>query len=154
MVNLADLEQPHVFWEYFLQILEIPRCSRNEEKIRTFIKKEAENFGFNSKIDEIGNIAVKIPAINQKLNCVLQCHMDMVCEKNEDVIHDFSKDPLKPKIIDIEGEKWITAEGTTLGADNGVGVCFLLTLMKKIHNNELKFDTIGLDLLYGWGKKC
>ncbi len=148
MVNLADLEQPHVFWEYFLQILEIPRCSRNEEKIRTFIKKEAENFGFNSKIDEIGNIAVKIPAINQKLNCVLQCHMDMVCEKNEDVIHDFSKDPLKPKIIDIEGEKWITAEGTTLGADNGVGVCFLLTLMKKIHNNELKFDTIGLDLLF------
>ncbi len=148
MVNLADLGQPQDFWEYFLQILEIPRCSRNEEKIRNFIKEEAENFGFNSKIDEIGNIAVKIPAINQKLNCVLQCHMDMVCEKNEDVVHDFSKDPLIPKIIDIEGEKWITAEGTTLGADNGVGVCFLLTLMKKIHNNELKFDTIGLDLLF------
>jgi len=148
MANLADLGQPYDFWEYFLHILEIPRCSRNEEKIRNFIKAEAEKFGFNSKIDEIGNIVVKIPTINQKLNCVLQCHMDMVCEKNEDVVHDFAKDPLRPKIIDIDGEKWITAEGTTLGADNGVGVCFLLTLMKKIHSKELKFETIGLELLF------
>ncbi|MFX0155837.1 MAG: cytosol nonspecific dipeptidase, partial [Candidatus Hodarchaeota archaeon] len=128
MVNLSDLGKPQDFWEYFLQILEIPRCSRNEEKVRNFIKKEAEKFGFISQIDEIGNIAVKIPAVNLKSKCVLQCHMDMVCEKNEEVIHDFSKDPLKPKIIEIDDEKWITAEGTTLGADNGVGICFLLTL--------------------------
>ncbi|MFX1349826.1 MAG: beta-Ala-His dipeptidase [Promethearchaeota archaeon] len=148
MVNLSDLGKPQDFWEYFLQILEIPRCSRNEEKVRNFIKKEAEKFGFISQIDEIGNIAVKIPAVNLKSKCVLQCHMDMVCEKNEEVIHDFSKDPLKPKIIEIDDEKWITAEGTTLGADNGVGICFLLTLMKKIHYNELKFDKLGLDLLF------
>lgn len=148
MVILTDLGEPQDFWEYFWQILEIPRCSRNEEKIRNFIRREAEKFGFNSKIDEIGNIAVNIPAVNQKLNCVLQCHMDMVCEKNEDVVHDFSKDPLIPKIIEMDNEKWITAVGTTLGADNGVGVCYLLTLMKKIHNNELKFDKIGLDLLF------
>ncbi len=148
MVNLIELGQPQDFWEYFLRILEIPRCSRNEEKVRIFIKREAEKLGFVSKIDEIGNIAVKIPVIDQKSKCVLQCHMDMVCEKNEAVVHDFLKDPLIPKIIEIEGEKWITAEGTTLGADNGVGICFLLTLMKKIHNDELHFETIGLDLLF------
>lgn len=148
MVNLKELGQPQDFWEYFLEILKIPRCSRNEEKIRNYIEKEAIKFGFNSKIDEIGNIAVNIPAVNQTLNCILQCHMDMVCEKNEAVIHDFSKDPIKPKIIEIEDEKWITAEGTTLGADNGVGVCYLLAIMKKIHDNQLKFNSLGLDLLF------
>ena len=126
MANLTDLGQPKEFWEYFKQILEIPRCSRNEEKLRNFIKNEAEKFGFISEVDEIGNIAVKIPVVNQKLKCVLQCHMDMVCEN----------------------EKWITAEGTTLGADNGVGVCYLLTLMKKIFRDELKFDRTSLDLLF------
>lgn len=147
-MDLIELGQPQDFWEYFLKILEIPRCSRNEEKLREFIKSEAEKFGFISKIDEIGNIVVRIPASNQKLKCVLQCHMDMVCEKNEGIMHDFSKDPLKPKIIEIEGKKWITAEGTTLGADNGVGVCFLLSIMKGIYNGKLKFNKIGLNLLF------
>ncbi len=148
MLNLKDLGQPIEFWEYFNQISRIPRESRYEDEIRQFIENEAEKHHFKSQIDEIGNIAVEIPALNQKLKCVLQCHMDMVCEKNEGVIHDFSKEPLKLKIIEIENEKWVTAEGTTLGADNGVGVCYLLTLMKKIHENELKFDSLGLDLLF------
>ena len=146
--DLTNLGHPSEFWDYFYQISRIPRCSRQEEKIRNFIKQEAEKFGFKHKVDEIGNIAVKIPCVDQKLKCILQCHMDMVCEKNEAVVHDFSKDPLKLKIIDIDNEKWITAEGTTLGADNGVGVCYLLTIMKKFHENELKFDRLGLDLLF------
>lgn len=148
LVDLANLGHPSEFWDYFYQISRIPRCSRQEEKIRNFIKQEAEKFGFKHKVDEIGNIAVKIPCVDQKLKCILQCHMDMVCEKNEAVVHDFSKDPLKLKIIDIDNEKWITAEGTTLGADDGVGVCYLLTIMKKVHENELKFDSLGLDLLF------
>ncbi len=148
MLNLTDLGQPTEFWAYFEQISKIPRCSRHEEKIRNFIKEEAEKFEFETRIDEIGNLVVKIPAINQKLKCVLQCHIDMVCEKNEAVVHDFLKDPLKLKIFNIDNKKWITAEGTTLGADNGVGICYLLTLMKKIHKNELKFNSMGLDLLF------
>ncbi|MFX1502727.1 MAG: beta-Ala-His dipeptidase, partial [Promethearchaeota archaeon] len=148
MTSFINLGQPHEFWEYFYQISKIPRCSKQEEKIRNFIKKEAEKFGFDYKVDKIGNIAVKIQTNDQKLKCILQSHMDMVCEKNEATIHDFSKDPLKLKIIDIDDEKWITAEGTTLGADNGVGVCYLLTIMKKIHQNELKFNSLGLDLLF------
>ncbi len=148
MLDFKDLGQPTDFWDYFNEISKIPRKSRFEDKIRKFIKIEAEKYGFKTYIDEIGNIAVKIPTMNQKLKCILQCHMDMVCEKNEGVIHDFSKDPLKLIIIEINDEKWITAEGTTLGADNGVGICYLLTLMKKIHENEVKFNSLGLDLLF------
>jgi dipeptidase D len=148
MLDLKDLSEPADFWHYFIEISRIPRKSRFEDKIRTFIKNKAEKYGYKFKIDKIGNIVVKIPSMNQKTNIVLQCHMDMVCEKNEGVIHDFAKDPLSLKMIEIDNEKWVTAEGTTLGADNGVGICYLLTLMKKIHENEIKFNSLGFDLLF------
>jgi len=149
LLNLKDLGQPSEFWEYFEKISKIPRCSGHEEKIRIFIKEEAESLGFKTKTDNVGNLVIRIPAKSkQTLKGVLQCHMDMVCEKNESTTHDFSKDPLKLKIEEIENEKWLTAEGTTLGADNGVGICYLLTLMKKIHNEELDIDSLGLDLLF------
>ncbi len=149
MLNLKDLGGPFEFWEYFEKVSKIPRCSENEEKIRTFLKEESESLGFKFKIDSIGNLLISIPAkSNQIRNCVLQCHMDMVCEKNESVTHDFSKDPLKLKIEEINKEKWITAEGTTLGADNGVGICYMLTLMKKIQGGELHFNSLGFDLLF------
>lgn len=148
MINLEELGQPYEFWEYFEKISRIPRCTREEDKIRDFIKHEAEKFGFETKIDKIGNIVVKIPVPDQNLKCVLQCHMDMVCEKNEGVEHDFSKDPLKLMLIDIDNEKWVTADGTTLGADNGVGICYLLLLMKQIHDQSLNFNSLGLDLLF------
>ena len=149
MSNLSNLGQPTEFWEYFEQISRIPRCSNNEERVRHFIKNEAEKFGFETIVDDIGNLIIIIPAKSaQKEICILQCHLDMVCEKNEAVIHDFSKDALKLKVIEIEKEKWITAEGTTLGGDNGTGICYLLTLMKKIHNESLKFDSLGLNLIF------
>ena len=149
MSNLSNLGQPTEFWEYFEQISRIPRCSNNEERVRNFIKDEAEKFGFTTIVDNVGNLIVIIPANStQKEICILQCHLDMVCEKNEAIIHDFLKDPLKLKIIEIENEKWITAEGTTLGADNGTGICYLLTLMKKIHSESLKFDSLGLNLIF------
>jgi len=149
LLDLKDLGQPSEFWEYFEKISKIPRCSENEEKVRAFIEEEAINLGFKTKIDNAGNLVVEIPAEpEQLLKGVLQCHMDMVCEKNETVRHDFSKDPLKLIIEDFNGEKWVTADGTTLGADNGVGICYLLTLMKRIHNGELNFGSLGLDLLF------
>lgn len=149
MLNLKDLGQPSEFWKYFEEISKIPRCSEHEEKIRMFIKEESEGLGFVSNIDSAGNILITIPAkSNQTSKIILQCHMDMVCEKNESVTHDFSRDPLKLKIEKIENEKWLTAEGTTLGADNGVGICYMLTLMKKIQKGELNFDLLGLDLLF------
>jgi dipeptidase D len=147
--KFVDLGQPSEFWEYFEQITKIPRCSEHEEKIRTYIIEEAERLGFKTKIDNAGNLVVRVPAKNnQEQQIVLQCHLDMVCEKNQGIVHDFNDDPLKLKILEIKNELWISADGTTLGADNGVGICYLLTIMKKIHNRELDFGPLGFDLLF------
>ena len=150
MKDLRNLGNPPEFWDYFSKIAEIPRCSQKEEKIREFVRNEAEKLNFETKIDDVGNIVIKIPSKmdNSKKRIVLQSHMDMVCEKNKDVIHDFSKDALTLKTMDIDGEKWLTAEGTTLGADNSVGMAYQLAIMKKIHNNSLNLDPIALDLLF------
>ncbi len=152
MENLAKLGNPPEFWDYFYQISRIPRCTENEAQIREFIRKEAEKFGFPVEIDQVKNIVVKIPSkvqnSDRQLKIILQCHMDMVCNKIEGVQHDFSKDPLKLKIIDEDDEKWLTAEGTTLGADNGVGIAYQLSIMKKVYNGELNFAPLGLDLLF------
>ncbi|MFX1324871.1 MAG: M28 family peptidase, partial [Promethearchaeota archaeon] len=149
MLNLKDLSQPEEFWEYFEQIARIPRCSQNEERIRNFIKEEANKFGYKTYIDKIGNLAVYIPAKStEKEKLILQCHMDMVCEKKDDVKHDFSTDPLKLKVIEIGEEKWLTAEGTTLGADDGNGICFNLSIMKKVHDGTLNFNSLKLTLLF------
>jgi len=149
--TLGNLGNPFEFWEYFSKISEIPRCSGNERLVRDFIKREADSFGLNTKIDKIGNLVIKIPSINKNevnLRIILQCHLDMVCEKNEGIIHDFSKDPLKLKIIESNGENWLIAQGTTLGADNGVGIAYLLSLMKKLSLKELEFRRLDLCLLF------
>ena len=149
--KLKNLSSPSEFWEYFEQISSIPRCSGKEQKIREFIKKEAEKFGFETHVDQAGNLLVKTVRISLEQKppkVILQCHMDMVCEKNKHIKHDFFQDALKLKIIEIEGKKWLTAEGTTLGADNGVGIAYLLTLMSKIYSKELKFDPLLIDMLF------
>ncbi|MHA1932074.1 MAG: beta-Ala-His dipeptidase [Promethearchaeota archaeon] len=149
MSKYVDLGQPSEFWEYFEQITKIPRCSEHEAKVRTYIKEEAERLGFKTKIDSAGNLVVRVPAsLKQEQKMVLQCHLDMVCEKNQGIIHDFNGDPLQLKIGKIKDELWVSAEGTTLGADNGVGICYLLTIIKKIHNRELDFGPLGFDLLF------
>ncbi len=139
------------FWEYFKKITTIPRCSGNEDSIRDYIVKVAKSFNFKYKTDKVGNLLVEVPSkigISQEKKIVLQSHMDMVCEKNENVEHDFSKGPLQLGIVEIDGEKWLTAEGTTLGADNGVGIAYSLTLMRKIAMGELDFSPLSLDLLF------
>ncbi len=152
MENLKELGDPQEFWEYIYAISKIPRCSEHEEHIRNFVLNEAEKMGFVAERDEIGNIVIRVPypsAIEKAtLKVVLQCHMDMVCEKNEGLDHDFSKDPLKLKLIEIEGEKWLTAEGTTLGADNGVGIAYNLAIMKKVYEGSLDLGPLDLDLLF------
>ncbi len=149
MLNLKELGNLTEFWEYFEQVSKIPRCSEHEERIRIFIKQEAEKLGFKSQVDKAGNLVVRIPSrLAQTSRGVLQCHMDMVCEKNQSKTHDFVNDPLILKIEKIDDDNWLTAEGTTLGADNGVGICYLLTLLKKIQRGDLNFDSLALDLLF------
>ncbi|MFX0069818.1 MAG: beta-Ala-His dipeptidase [Candidatus Hermodarchaeota archaeon] len=147
---LEDLGEPNEFWVYFNEISKIPRCSGNEDLVREYIIKEAQKLDYETKVDKTGNLVVKIPPKNkkEKVKVILQSHMDMVCEKNEDVTHDFLKDPLKLKIIEINKEKWLTADGTTLGADDGVGIALSLAIMKRIYNGELSFDGLSLELLF------
>ncbi|MHA1292561.1 MAG: beta-Ala-His dipeptidase [Promethearchaeota archaeon] len=151
MQTLKDLGNPPDFWEYFYNITKIPRCSGKEEKIREYIRGIASDFNFETEIDNAGNLIVNIPSkekSNSVINIILQSHMDMVCEKNENVKHNFSKDALKLRIIDFRGQKWLTADGTTLGADNGVGIAFSLTLMKKIYQKEINFESLNINFLF------
>lgn len=150
--NLKELGEPAEVWDYFFKICKIPRGTAREQQIREFIKEEAEKFGFQTKIDEIKNIAVIIPFTNNSLDkrtkIIIQSHMDMVCIKDDNIEHDFTKDPIKLQLYEIDNEKWITAEGTTLGADNGVGMAIQLALMKKIHEKELNYDDTDITLLF------
>ncbi|MFX1476564.1 MAG: beta-Ala-His dipeptidase [Promethearchaeota archaeon] len=152
MQNWEELGNPPEFWDYFLKISKIPRCTGNEDEIRKFIQAEAEKFGFSTEIDQVKNILIRIPSRaknpEKEIKVILQCHMDMVCEKNQTYQHDFSRDPLKLKIIEIDNEKWLTAEGTTLGADNGVGIAYQLAIMKRIYNSKLDFGYLELSLLF------
>ncbi len=142
--------EPVPLWDYFKDITEIPRCSGNEGKIREYIRSKVEDEGCETKVDKAGNLIVKKKAKtgSEAYPIIFQSHMDMVCEKRGDVEHDFSKDPLR-----IRKEKgWITAEGTTLGADNGIGIALSLALIsdKDIDHGDLEFlftvsEETGLD---------
>lgn len=113
--------EPKLVWEHFYGITQVPRPSKKEGKIRAHIKNWAKEHGFSFKEDKVGNIVISVPATKgheKSPTVVLQGHVDMVCEKNKGTKHDFDNDPIE---IHREGE-WITADGTTLGADNGIGV--------------------------------
>ncbi|UCG68409.1 MAG: M20/M25/M40 family metallo-hydrolase, partial [Thermoplasmata archaeon] len=119
--------EPELVWSYFDAIRQIPRCSKNETEIVKFVENTAKELGLNVKKDDVGNIMIEKPAspgYEDHAAVCLQGHLDMVCEKNADVDFDFSKDPIQ---LRREGE-FLMAQGTTLGADNGIGVAFCLAL--------------------------
>ncbi|NDV66928.1 aminoacyl-histidine dipeptidase [Bacteroides sp. 224] len=120
--------KPQSVFHYFEEISKVPRPSKKEEKIIAYLKEFGQKHKLETKVDEIGNILIKKPATPGKENLktvILQSHVDMVCEKNSDVEHDFMNDPIE---IIIEGD-WMKANGTTLGADNGIGVATQLALL-------------------------
>ncbi len=126
-MTIKDLE-PSAIWGYFHDITQIPRPSKKEEKIRNYLLEFAENHNLEAKEDKAGNILITKEATpgKEKLpTMILQSHVDMVCEKNSDVQHDFDNDPIK---VVIEGG-WVKANGTTLGADNGIGVAAELAIL-------------------------
>ena len=120
---------PRTLWGHFDRILEIPRGSKDEDQVRTYVLEVADAHGLEHEIDDAGNVVVRKPASDGHQDAditVLQSHLDMVNEKNSDVDHDFARDPIRPE---RDGE-WLTARGTTLGADNGIGVAAMLALME------------------------
>ncbi len=121
--------QPERVWQYFLNICQIPRPSKKEEKIMEYLLSVGKDLGLETERDEIGNVLIRKPATagKEKVTPVIfQGHMDMVCEKNNDSNHNFETDPILP-VID---EGWVTAKGTTLGADDGIGVAIMLALLE------------------------
>ncbi len=121
--------KPKLVWDHFYQLNQIPRCSGNEEGARNYVISVAERLGLEYQVDKVGNTVVRKPASNGMENkpiVIIQNHLDMVCEKNKGTVHDFGKDAIKPL---IDGE-WVKADGTTLGADNGIGACMALAAME------------------------
>mgnify|MGYP002623357148 CR=1 FL=1 len=147
---LKGLEPKKVF-EYFEEIANIPHGSYNEKEISDFVAKTAQKAGLKCKRDELCNCIVTKPATAGYENeppVILQGHMDMVCEKRPGYVHDFKKDPLKLR----KNDKYIWADGTTLGGDDGIAVAYMLSLMtdKKISHPKLYFvftvsEEVGMD---------
>ena len=122
-----DLKPAGIF-RYFEEICQVPRPSKKEGKIITYLKNFGESHQLETKVDEVGNILIRKPAypgMENRKTIILQAHMDMVCEKNNDVKHDFLTDPIETY---IDGE-WLKAKGTTLGADNGIGIATALAIL-------------------------
>lgn len=133
MSEIRNLE-PKAVWEAFDEITKVPRPSKKEEKVIAYLEQFAVNHGIEYKKDAIGNVVMYKKAtsgMEDKPAVVLQSHMDMVCEKNSDVQFDFMNDSIKTY---IDGD-WVKAHGTTLGADDGIGMATALAL---ITSKELK----------------
>ncbi len=127
MSEIKNLE-PKALWNYFDMICSIPHPSKKEEKIVEAVIEFAKTNNLEYVKDEVGNIIIRKPATKgyeNRKGIILQAHLDMVPQKNSDTIHDFEKDPILPY---IDGE-WVRAKGTTLGADNGIGVAAALAVL-------------------------
>ncbi len=138
MPSIENLE-PKLVWKHFDEIRKIPRCSKHEEKIRDYIVNFAKQQGLQTKVDSVGNVVILKPAaagMQKKPTVILQGHMDMVCEKNSDIQFDFLKDPIQLKI----NGNLLTANGTTLGADNGIGLAISLAILedKKLRHGPIE----------------
>lgn len=130
--------EPIALWNFFHEITKIPRPSKKEEHIIAYLKTVAQKHNLTIKNDAARNILICKKATkgyeNQK-TIILQAHMDMVCEKNSDVVHNFDKDPIQTY---IDGD-WVKARGTTLGADNGIGMSLMLAVLVS---NELEHPAL------------
>ncbi len=120
--------KPNIVWKYFFEICKIPRPSKKEDKIINYLEKFAKDRKLYFKKDQIGNLIIKKAAtkgFEDVKSVVLQSHVDMVCEKHAEVKHNFDVDPIVPKVLD----GWVKASGTTLGADDGIGVAAQLAVL-------------------------
>jgi dipeptidase D len=124
---LFEHQKTNDILNWFEQINQFPRCSNNEQALSQWLINWAESNNFSAATDKVQNLLIKVPASLGYENSpivVLQGHLDMVCEKTPDSNHDFTKDPIK-HIYDGE---WLTADKTTLGADNGIAIAMAMTL--------------------------
>jgi len=140
MPNSIEGLKPEAVWKYFAEISKIPRGSKNEKQIAAYVMRKAQEMGLEAKQDKFMNVVVRKPAstgFENRPTVCLQGHLDMVCEKNKDTVHDFEKDPLEI----VRDGNVLRANGTTLGADNGVAVATNLAIMedKSLEHGPLEF---------------
>ncbi|NMP33102.1 aminoacyl-histidine dipeptidase [Thalassotalea sp. M1531] len=131
MAQLSHLA-PSPLWQLFDNICSIPHPSKHEQAISAWIQEWAKNLGISVKEDAVGNLILKKPAtqgMESRKGVILQAHMDMVPQKNNGTKHDFLTDPIKPYIIEEDDGQWVTAQDTTLGADNGIGLASALAVL-------------------------
>lgn len=127
-MSLSNIE-PKVIWNNFSKLNAIPRPSKKEEKVIAFAKSFGESLGLPTSVDEVGNVIIKKPAtagMEDRKPIILQSHLDMVCQKNNDTVFDFETEGIRMK---VDGD-WVKAEGTTLGADNGIGVATIMSILE------------------------
>jgi len=128
MHQVLNQLQPAIVWQMFEDICQVPRPSKREERIGQFLMDFARTHNLNARKDEAGNVLICKPGTKGREGrpvLILQSHMDMVCEKNSDSGHDFENDPINPY---IDGE-WVKARGTTLGADDGIGMAAQMAIL-------------------------
>ncbi|MDR2927468.1 MAG: aminoacyl-histidine dipeptidase [Cytophagaceae bacterium] len=126
-MTLKDLS-PQTVWHYFGEICQVPRPSKHEGQIIEYLINFGKRHGLETKCDETGNVLISKKAtqgFENRKTTVLQSHIDMVCEKNSSSTHNFMKDPIVPFVQD----EWVKAEGTTLGADDGIGMAVQLAIL-------------------------
>ena len=128
-MELSQLE-PQIIWKNFSALNAVPRPSKKEEQVIEFIKNFGENLNLETTVDEVGNVIIKKPAtagMEDRKAIVLQSHLDMVCQKNNDVNFDFETQGIQ---MEVDGD-WVKAKGTTLGADNGLGVASIMSILES-----------------------
>ena len=126
-MSIRNLE-PQALWNNFADLNEVPRPSKKEEKVIEFMLNFGKSLNLETFQDKIGNIIIKKPAskgMEDRTTVILQSHLDMVHQKNGDTIFDFDTQGIE---MSIDGD-WVTANGTTLGADNGIGVASIMALL-------------------------
>ena len=127
--NIQNLE-PKSLWKNFALLNAVPRASKKEKRVIEFAKNFGEKLGLETTVDDIGNVIIKKPAsagMENRTTIVMQSHLDMVHQKNTDTEFDFDTEGIK---MLIEGD-WVRADGTTLGADNGIGVATIMALLES-----------------------
>src|SRR5664279_876279 len=137
MSHIRDLE-PKQLWNYFHEITQIPRPSKFEQNMIEYMKTFGKKNNLETIVDKVGNVIIRKPAtkgMENRKGVIFQTHLDMVPQKNSDKKHDFKKDPIET-IIDGE---WVRANGTTLGADNGIGVASTMAILAS---KEIKHGPI------------
>lgn len=128
-MDITHLE-PKIIWKNFSALNSVPRPSKKEERVIAFMKKFGEDLGLETRVDETGNVIIKKPAtsgMESRKAIVMQGHLDMVCQKNNDVDFDFDTQGIDMEVV---GD-WLKAKGTTLGADNGLGVAAIMSVLES-----------------------